>query len=87
MRIVNHDSMVEGNLYVTIKTIDIKNKNLIIPSDTMLKLDYIFKAFSDIVFRYINGKLVEQNLKYKDIDGVFRLPYTNELKLSDRSLL
>lgn len=71
--------------YVSIRDILGYKAELIIPKGTLVQVDYIFSSFNDISFRHLNGKLVKQDIKFKELDKAFRLPYTNEFKLTRTS--
>ena len=68
--------------YVSIRNILRDEDEIIIPKDTLVQVDYIFKVFQEISFRYPNGKLVKQDLKFNELDSAFRLLYINEFKLT-----
>ena len=68
--------------YVSIRNILGDKDDIIIPKDTLVQVDYIFKVFQEISFRYPNGKLVKQDLKFNELDSAFRLLYINEFKLT-----
>lgn len=68
--------------YVSIRNILGYKDEIIIPKDTLVQVDYIFKVFQEISFRYPNGKLVKQDLKFNELDSAFRLLYINEFKLT-----
>ena len=68
--------------YVSIRDILSDEDEIIIPKDTLVQVDYIFKVFNEISFRYPNGKLIKQDLKLNELDSAFRLLYINEFKLT-----
>lgn len=68
--------------YVSIRNILGYKATLIIPKGTLVQVDYIFETFNDISFRYPNGELVKQDINFKNLDKAFRIPYTNEFKLT-----
>ena len=68
--------------YVSIRNIIGDKDDIIIPKDTLVQVDYIFKVFKEISFRHTNSKLIKQDLKFNELDSAFRLLYTNEFKLT-----
>ena len=70
------------NYYVSIRNILGDKDDIIIPKDTLVQVDYIFEVFNEISFRYPNGELVKQDLKFNELDSAFRIPYINEFKLT-----